>query len=425
MGPRIVIAGGGFGGLYTALYLAQSPDQPRGTSITLIDQKNFFTFTPLLTEVASGALGREHVTQPYRIFAAKHEFEFMQASIGGFDLERSEVITNVGRVPYDYLVIALGNEPRYFGMDDVERAAMPFQTLRHALALRNRVVGLIEQLSHTQESEARQRMMSFVVAGGGPAGTEVASELRHLLCEVAPLYYDIDVVPRIVIVDAGKEILAQFDSELASEGHRVLESRGVEVRVEVRVAGYQEGNVLLSDGGSIPASTLIWTAGMGPTRIVRDSGLPLRNGGGIDVDEFLRVTDRENVYAIGDCNTIVNERTGQPYPKVAPIAINQGIRAAGNIENALVGRPLEPYEAHYAGNIVSLGAGQALVETLGFRWTGRPAWWMYRLVYLAKLVGAKPKIRVAVTLALNRLFARDLSYEGEAGEPLPGAGADS
>lgn len=138
--------------------------------------------------------------------------------------------------------------------------------------------------------------------------------------------------------------------------------------------------------------------------------------------EFLGVTDHENFYAIGDCNTIMSERTGQPYPKVAPIAINQGIGAAGNIENALVGRPLEPYEAHYAGHIVSLGAGQALVETLGFRWTGRPAWWMYRLIYLAKLVGAKPKIRVAVTLALNRIFARDLSYEGEAGEPLPGAG---
>ena len=140
----------------------------------------------------------------------------------------------------------------------------------------------------------------------------------------------------------------------------------------------------------------------------------------MEVDEFLRVRGHPDVYAVGDCNHIVNPRTGRPYPKVAPIAINQGIRAAENIENAIVGRPLDPYEAHYAGKIVSLGAGQALVETLGFRWTGRPAWWMYRLVYLLKLVGMKPKIRVAVTLALNYLFERDLSYETEAGEPLAG-----
>lgn len=420
MGPRIVIAGGGFGGLYAALYLARSPDRPRDTTITLVDRKNFFTFSPLLTEVASGALGREHVTQPYRVFSAKHEFDFLQADIRAVDPMGRELITNTGSVPYDFLVLGLGNEPLYFGLDDVERGAMPFHTLRHALALRNRVVGLVEQVQHTRDHDLRQAMMSFVVTGGGPAGTEVASELRHLLCEVVPLYYDLDVQPRIVLVEAGEEILSQFDPRLAREGHRVLEQRGVDIRVGVRVAGYRGDEVLLTDGGSVRAGTLVWTAGAGPGRVVRESGLPRVNGGGLVVDEFLRVKGHPEIYAIGDCNHVVNPRTGRPYPKVAPIAINQGVRAAGNIENEIVGRPLESYEAHYAGKIVSLGAGQALVDTLGLRWTGRPAWWLYRLVYLLKLVGARPKVRVAVTLAINRLFARDLSYEGLAGEPLPG-----
>ena len=420
MGPHIVIAGGGFGGLYTALYLACSPDRPDGTRITLLDLKNFFTFTPLLTEVASGALGREHVTQPYRLFSAGSDFDFVQARIEALNPLSKEVVTNVGRISYDYLVLALGGEPRYFGMKDVERAAMPFQSLRDALALRNRVVGLVEQLGQITDPKLKRRMLSFVVTGGGPAGTEVASELRHLLSEVAPLFYEIDTPVRIVLVESGQEILAQFDQELAREGHRILESRGIDVCVGVRVSGYEDGRVLLSDGRRIEAGTLIWTAGVGPSRVIRESALPLQNGGGVQVDEYLRVQGHPKIYAIGDCNHIVNPRTDRPYPKVAPIAISQGIRAAGNIENDLVGRPLEPYEAHYAGKIVSLGAGQALVETLGFRWTGRPAWWMYRLVYLLKLVGAKPKIRVAVTLALNKLFAPDLTYEGEAGEPLPG-----
>ena len=420
MGPRIVIAGGGFGGFYAALYLARSPDRPRDTTITLLDRKNFFTFTPLLAEVASGSLGREHVTQPYRVFTAKNDFDFLQASIESVNVEEQEVVTNVARVPYDYLVLGLGGEPRYFGMQDVERAAMPYQTVRHALALRDRVVGLIERLQHTADQAAGQAMMSFVIAGGGPAGVEVAAELRHLLCEVAPLYYEMNHPPRIVLVESGQEILAQFDAELAREGRRVLKERGIEVNVGVRVNGYENREVALSNGQRIRADTLIWTAGLVPSRVVRESGLPLVDGGGVEVDEFLRVRGHPEIYAIGDCNHIVNQRTGRPYPKVAPIAINQGIRAAGNIENDIVGRPLEIYEAHYAGKIVSLGAGRALVETLGLRWKGRPAWWLYRLAYLMKLVGARPKVRVAVTLAINLLFAPDLSHERLAGEALPG-----
>lgn len=424
MGPRIVIAGGGFGGLYAALYLARSPDRPRGMSVKLIDRKNFFTFTPLLTEVASGALGREHVTQPYRVFSAKHDFEFVQADVSVIDPSSKKVVTNVGVIPYDYLVLALGNEPRFFGLDDVERVAMPFLTLRHALALRNRVVGLIERLQHTHDPEVKRAMLSFVVAGGGPAGTEVASELRRLLCDVAPRYYEIDVRPRIVLVEGGSEILSQFDSTLAREGRRILEERGVEVCVGVRVTGYRDGCVLLSNGESLRADTVVWTAGVAANRAVRESGLPLSEGGGVVVDAHLRVADQPSIFAVGDCSYLVNRRTGHPYPKVAPIAISQGIRAAGNIENEVVGRRLECYEAHYAGKIVSLGAGEALVETLGLRWTGRPAWWLYRLVYLLKLVGARPKFRVATTLALNRLFPPDLTYERLAFEPLPGSEAE-
>lgn len=420
MGPRIVIAGGGFGGLYAALYLARSPDRPPRSSITLIDRKNFFTFTPLLAEVASGALGREHVTQPYRVFTARSDFDFLQACVLAIDPERRRVVTDVGRIRYDYLVVGLGGEPRYFGMEDVERAAMPYQTVRHALALRDRAVGLVERLGQAADRDRRRCLVSFVVAGGGPAGVEVAAELHHLLTRVVPLYYELDVTPRVVLVEAGAEILAQFDPRLAKEGHRVLEERGVEVRVGVRVAGFRRGTVTLSSGERIQAGTLIWTAGIGPSRVLRESGLPVTSGGAAEVDEHLRVRGLPRVYAIGDCNHIVSARTGRPYPNVAPIAINQGIRAAGNIENDIAGRGLEAYEAHYAGKIVSLGAGSALVDMLGLRWTGRPAWWLYRTAYLLKLVGVRPKIRVAATLAMNRLLAPDLSYDRLAGEPLPG-----
>jgi NADH dehydrogenase len=154
--------------------------------------------------------------------------------------------------------------------------------------------------------------------------------------------------------------------------------------------------------------------------VIRESDLPRVNGGWVEVDEHLRVQGHPDVYAVGDCNHIISPRTGRPYPNVAPIAINQGVQAAANIENALVGRPLECYQAHYAGKIVSLGAGEALVDVLGLRLTGRPAWWLYRTAYLLKLVGTRPKVRLALTLAINRMLPPDLSHEGLAGERLPG-----
>lgn len=419
MGPRVVIAGGGFGGLYAALYLARSPDRPRGMRITLIDRNNFFTFTPLLTEVAGGALGPEHVTQPYRVFAAANDFEFLQARVDAVDTADRLVMTQAAPVPYDFLIFALGGEPRYFGNEEIERAALPFQTLRHALALRNRFIGLLERLQRTAEREERERMMSFVVTGAGPAGTEVASELRHLMCEVAPRFYSIDVPVRITLIDAGAEILPQFEPDLARAGRLALERRGIEVCTGLRVSGYRDGAVLLSDGRSLNAGTLIWTAGMQASRVGSGSGLLHDGSGSLHVDRYLRVEGYPEIYAIGDTATLVNPRTARPYPNVAPIAINQGMRAAANIENAIVGRAQEAYEAHYAGKIVSLGAGEALAETLGFRWSGAPAWWMYRLVYLLKLVGARPKIRLAVTLALNRLLHPDLSYHAGGEDGLP------
>lgn len=419
-GPRVVIAGGGFGGLYAALYLACSTDRRRDMTITLIDRNNYFTFTPLLTEVAGGALGPEHVTQPFRILAEASDFQFRQARVTGVDTGDRFVITGAGPVPYDFLILALGGEPRYFGNQEIERAALPFQTLRQALALRSRFIGLLERLQRAADGGERRRMMSFVVAGAGPAGTELASELRHLMCEVAPRFYSIDVPVRITLVDAGAEILSQFEPELARAGRLVLERRGIEVCTGLRVSGYRNGAVHLSDSRTLDAGTLIWTAGMQASPVGPGSGLPHEHGGALRVDRYLRVEGHPEIYAIGDNATLINPRTGHPYPRVAPIAINQGMRAAANIENAIVGRPQEPYEAHYAGKIVSLGAGEALAETLGFRWSGRPAWWMYRLVYLLKLVGTRPKIRVAVTLALNRLLHPDLSYHMDADERLPG-----
>lgn len=410
---RVAVLGGGFGGLYAASYLGQADLLDEEVDVTLISDTNHFTFTPLLAEVVGGSLAQQHVTFPYRVLAKRRGFNFLHARVEGFDSDASKIDTSAGRVDFDYAVIALGAQPRYFGNEEVKAKSMPLKTVADAGAIRNRVLASAEKALQASRPEERQRLLTFAVAGAGPAGIEAASEIWHLLSDVLPRYYDFPDTPRVVVVDGGDRILRGWDEDLAVEGLSILRDRGVEIRLQTRVEGYDGRCVRLKseDGGDrLEAGTLIWSAGMTPNvEPLTDAGLSRKDTGHLEVDEYLRVKGAEHVYAIGDVATLVNPRTGRPYPPVAPIAINQGMRAAGNIENTIAERPLESYSAHHAGKIVSLGNGIALVDLLGLRVRGPLAWFLYRSTYLMKLVGAQSKARAAATLLLNRIFERDLS----------------
>ncbi len=410
---KVVVLGGGFGGLYAATYLGRSELREYNAEVTLVDRKNYFTFTPLLSEVAAGTLGREHVTYPYRVLARRYGFGFIQETVTGIDIERQLVETPHSELPYDYLVIAVGAEPRYFNNERLERQSVPFTSVDEALAVRGRVIGALERATLVSDEEERRRLLTFVVAGAGPAGVEVASEIGNLANNVLRPYYRVQTPARVVLADGGSRILAGFDEQLAREGLYRLRERGIDVRLKTRIEDVAPGVVTVRgpDGADeIPAHTLIWTAGTTPVQWVSTLPFPTERAA-IKIDPFLRVEGFQNVFAIGDVTTLTDQRTGQPYPRVAPIAISQGVRAAANIENHVMGRDLEPYRAFHAGKIVSLGCGIALVDILGVRVTGRLAWWLYRATYLLKLVGTKNKIRVLVTLALNHIFEPDISYE--------------
>lgn len=410
---RIVIAGGGFGGVYAAAYLARSELKDLGAEITLLDSKNYFTFTPLLAEVAAGTLGREHVTYPYRVLASKHGFDFRQAAVQSLDPSARVIRTSRFDLSYDYLILATGAEPQFFGNKAIEKASLSFTSVNQALAIRGRVMESLERMSYTADEAERRRLLTFVVAGAGPAGVEIAGEIQHLASHVLkPFFPEIPPV-RVVVADAGTRILVGFDEQLAEVGIETLRSRGIDVRLETRIVDASDG-LVVAEGPegreNIAAHTLIWTAGTAPGSWVET--LPVKAGrGGIEVDEFLCARGFDNVFAVGDVAMLIDKRTGKPFPKVAPIAISQGVRAAANIENHYLGREFEPYQAFHAGKIVSLGGGVALVEILGIRFTGVVAWWIYRLAYILKLLGAKNKIRVLVTLVLNRIFEPDLTYE--------------
>ncbi len=414
LAPRIVVAGGGFGGLYAAAYLGRSELAERGADVLLVSERNYFTFTPLLAEVAAGALGREHVTVAYRSLARRYGFRFLQARVEALDRDTRTIRTSRGALPYSCAILALGAEPHYFGNEALRRASLPFTTVEDALRIRDCVVQRAELAATVADPDARALLLTFAVAGGGPAGVEVASEISHLLRDILPWYYPGLDAAGVVLVEGGERLLAGFDPGLAACGLERLRARGIGVRLRTRVVDAGEGWIDVEDAGGrhrLPIGTLIWAAGTAPAQAASGLEVPRVKGGYVAVDPYLRVEGGAGLYAIGDLSGLVDPRTERLYPRVAPIAISQGIRAAANVESEILGRTAEPYSAFHAGKIVSLGGGQALVDILGLRLTGRLAWWLYRSAYLLKLVGAKNKVRVATTLALNRVFGRDLTCE--------------
>jgi len=421
---RVVILGGGFAGTYAAAYLAAADLPEDAIDVTLVSERNYFTFTPLLAEIVAGSLGREDVTFAHRVLAEQRGYRFVEGRVEGIDTDSCRVNTSTGPIDYDYLVVAMGARPRYFGNEELERNSLPFSSVRHAEIIRQRVIRLSEQASRESDPERRRRMLTFAVAGAGPAGVEVAAEISHLLTEVIPRYYDLNAEPRVVIYQGGDHILPGWDEGLVETGLGILRKRGIEVHLQSLVQGF-DGRVVRAirrasadgerakDNVSVEADTLIWTAGTAPDSASWGE-LPIRERSGhVVTDEFLRLEGLENVFAAGDAAWRTDPRTERGYPPVAPIAINQGIRAAGNIENLIAGRPLEAYHAHHAGSILSLGAGDALVDLLGWTMKGRLAWLMYRTTYLMKLVGMKNKLRAVTTLVLNHVFETDLTCECE------------
>jgi len=419
--PHIVIIGGGFGGLYAASYLARSELAEEGARITLLDRKNYFTFTPLLAEVASGALSREDVTYPFRMMARRYGFSFLQDTATAIDRERQEIITRHARLAYDYLIIAVGATPRFGGPPALRDRSLPLVTVDDAVRIRDRVIESLERATMESDPQRQRRCLTFVIAGAGPSGVEVASEIHELVRCVLKPYYPGLPSARVVVVSRGPRILPGYDQDLATVGLKRLRLRGIDVRLDTSITGADQGVVTTSSGGTtedIPADTLIWAAGTAPNDWISGQGLPLEDGA-LAVNSALQVAGSEHIFGIGDATALCDEHTGVRYPPVAPIAISQGIKAAANIENHFRGRPLEPYHAYHAGKIVSLGAGQALVDLLGYRITGPIAWWIYRLAYLLKLVGTKNKVRVALALALNQVFERDISGGGMAEPRIP------
>jgi NADH dehydrogenase len=411
---RIVIIGGGFAGTAIALRLERLFRRDDRVELTLVDSENFFTFTPLLPEVPSGSIQPKHIVFPLRALLKRTAVR--QAEVKRVDLEHKVVVAahcnacGDYTVPFDHLVLALGSVPNYFGLPGVAEHSLAIKSLADATALHAHVIDKLEHADLHTDPATRRRLLTFVVAGGGFAGVETLAELNDFVRGAGRFYPSItpdDV--RMVLVHSGPRILPEVSESLSAYALRKLQSRGVEALLNTRVLESGAGQVRLSNGEEIDASTFVWAAGTSPSPILDLLDVP-RVRGRVQVDATMAVVDRPGIWAVGDSAAIPDVVTGGMCPPTAQYALRQGKRLAENIAASIRGGTTQPFQFKALGLLAGLGRRCAVAELLGLRFSGFIAWWLWRTIYLMKLPGFERKLRVAIDWTLDLFFPRDIVY---------------
>jgi NADH dehydrogenase len=409
---RIMILGGGFGGLYSALHFEKTIAANPSIEVTLVSRENFVLFTPMLHEVAAGDLDLSDIVCPLRQ-VLKH-VRFVQADVDCVDFETRQVSLSYGvhrerRVlTYDYLIIALGSESNFFNLPGVAERALTMKSLGDAFILRNHALGMLESASLTDDPSAQRAMLTFVVAGGGFAGVETVGALNDFVREAIAYYPALaKAEPRLVLVHPTSVILPELNQSLGCYAQAEFASRKVEIRTDARVTAFSDEGVEISNSETLPTHTLVWTAGVKPPEVFQS--LPIKKEKGrIAVNEMLEVPGCPGVWAVGDCASIPNASTGKPHPPTAQHALREAVCCAKNVIAAIRGSQGAPFRFRTLGQLASIGHRAGVAEILGLRLSGFPAWFLWRTIYLAKLPTFEKKLRVALRWTLDFAFPRDL-----------------
>ncbi len=407
---RIVVVGGGFGGVATVRHLERVFRSRRDVDITLVSRDNFFVLTPLLFEACSGRLELRHCAQPVR--AALRRARFMEAIVEGVDVER-QVVRAVAidgtayEVPYEHLVVALGaatNDTTIPGSSH----AFTFKTMADALVLRNHLLEMLERADAKPGSAQRCSCLTVAVIGGGLVGVELLGEISAFLGDVLRFYPRIPREEiRFHLFEAGPRILPELDTSLASVAARVLRQRGANVRASAPVRSIEPGRVNLADV-TVEAGTIVLAAGITPSVIAREIPVVHDQRGRIAVDGTMRSRSHPNVWALGDCATIPGP-DGRPYPALAQHAIREARQLATNIKAVTEGRPPAPFVFRTLGTLASLGHTRAVARVMGVRLTGFPAWWFRRTYYLFQMPRWDRRLRIILDWTIALFFTPDIT----------------
>lgn len=384
--PRVVVVGAGFAGLELVRLLRRQPVQ-----VVVLDRNNFHKFQPLLYQVAIGAVPADTIVAPLRkLFHRAPNVVFRMAEVQRIDVKASRVHTDIGSVRYDYLVIATGSATNFFGMEEVARHALGLKEVDEALDLRSSMLQNLEEAAVTCDRAARDALTNFVVVGGGPTGVELAGALAEFKRYVLPRDYP--ELPlqevRIFLVEGAERVLPSFPESLSRYAEGVLRQLGVELRCGVFLKDYDSFTLRFSDGGTLAARTVIWSAGV---RGRLPSGLPARvvsPAGRLWVDSYNRVMGIDNVFAIGDVALMQSKAYPHGHPMVAPVAIQQGRQLARNLASLVrSGKWVGPFRYRDKGALATIGRHRAVAVLWGKHWKGRGAWLLWAFVHVFSLIG--------------------------------------
>lgn len=407
---RIVIAGGGFAGLYAALQLEKLFKRDRSVSLTLLNDENFFLFTPMLPETAASSIGTRHIVSPLRKLLRRTRFA--EVGIEHIDLVSQVVsarhsLTGAAReFAYDRLILALGGVINYFNIPGAAEHSISFKTLGDAIYVRNHTIDKLEEAA--VEPERAGELLTFVIVGGGLTGVEVSGAMNDFVREAAKLYPEIRREQiRVMLIEAGPRLMAEMTEELASFAQRVLTDRGVEVRTNTAVTAVEDSAFELSTGERIAARTLIWSAGVSPNPLTAGLDLP-KERGRLRTNEYLEVEGSENLWAVGDSAYILDHETGKPFPPTAQHAIREGKRAGRNVAASLGIGARRRFRYRTMGQLAIVGERTGVADLMGYQFSGFAAWFLWRTYYLVRMPLLEKRLRVMMDWTLDLFFKRDI-----------------
>ena len=407
--PRkhVVILGGGFAGATTALKLERKLGRDPDVRITLVSDENYFLFTPMLHEVASGHIETRHIAVPIRRLRGRRRFDFVQADVHSVDLDRRVVVTHRGEMPFDALVLALGSVTDYSAIDGKREHVLALKSLTDAMALRNHVIRMFERADASDDDPSPT--LTFVVVGGGITGVQAVADLNDLVRRSLPREY-VRIHPdaiRVVLIQDHDSVLPEMDPRMARAARQTLDDAGVEVMTGTAVTDVGQGWIQVDGCRRIAADTVVWAPGIQANPVV--AALPVERDslGRVKVNDRLEVPGHRGVYALGDNAHQPHHRTGEPLPPTAHIAVRQPRAVAHNVAAHLRGGPTRPYHYWHMGLMVSLGPRTAMADVLGVRLHGLGARLLWQAAYSTLMKGRYNQVRVLTDWGLGGIFGRD------------------
>ena len=392
---KVVIVGGGFGGLNLAKKLVCKKD----LQVTLVDKNNYHFFPPLVYQVSTAFIEPSNISYPFRkMFQGKTNFRYYMGSLTNINTKDNILETDTGNIEYDILVLALGTETNYFGMENVKRQTLPMKTIEDALNFRNHILLNIEKITHLNDGPEREKLQNVVIAGGGPTGVEISGMLAEMRKNILMKDYP-EIKNRkgnIYLIDASSSLLGPMSPKSQKEAYRVLDKLGVKIILNTAVKDYVNQQVILANGETIPSATVVWASGV----IAKEApGLPkesIGRGRRVIVDEFNRVTGSSNIFAIGDmCYQTADKNYPNGHPQLAQVAIQQGKLLGDNLVRLKNGAEMKPFSYFNKGSMAIIAKYKAVVDLPKGFFKGFLAWLVWLFIHLIPIAGFRNKLKLA------------------------------